>query len=294
MILTEFSFLWRKENENGCDGFRCDVGDNIPIDFWVEAVTKCREVKKDLVMINEGIKEEWLEKAFDACYAWPYSFTVRHFIQPKNGKMSIKSEKIDEQMAYVRNYEKKLPKNALLMTFMDNHDTAADDGDNRFDRTLPVEAGNAGFVLNFLRRGIPLVFNGNEIADTSRNSFFAPVEHIARAAKTVDWARIVQPEGQMRLELIRKLAKMRREDEVFYDGSMQWITEGEKEGIISFIREFGNRRVLVAANISSKMVEFSPKDIAIPNATDAMLSQNAAKRDGSIQLGPWGYIVQEL
>lgn len=278
----------------GCDGFRCDVGDDVPIDFWVEAVTKCREVKKDLVMINEGIKEEWLEKAFDACYAWPYSFTVRHFIQPKNGKMYIKSEKIDEQMAYVRNYEKKLPKNALLMTFMDNHDTAADDGDNRFDRTLPVEAGNAGFVLNFLRRGIPLVFNGNEIADTSRNSFFAPVEHIARAAKTVDWARIVQPEGRMRLELIRKLAKMRREDEVFYDGSMQWITEGEKEGIISFIRESGNRRVLVAANISSKMVEFSPKDIAIPNATNAMLSQNAAKRDGTIQLGPWGYIVQEL
>lgn len=98
----------------------------------------------------------------------------------------------------------------------------------------------------------------------------------------------------MRLELIRKLAKMRREDEVFYDGSMQWITEGEKEGIISFIRESGNRRVLVAANISSKMVVFSPKDIAIPNATDAMLSQNAAKRDGTVQLGPWGYIVQEL
>ena len=25
----------------GCDGFRCDVGDGVPIDFWVEAVTAC-------------------------------------------------------------------------------------------------------------------------------------------------------------------------------------------------------------------------------------------------------------
>ena len=63
----------------GCDGFRCDVGDAVPIDFWVEAVSACQKVKPELVMINEGTKVEWLEKAFDACYAWPWSFSIRRY-----------------------------------------------------------------------------------------------------------------------------------------------------------------------------------------------------------------------
>lgn len=230
----------------GCDGFRCDVGDEVPIDFWVEAVTACQKVNPELVMINEGTKAEWLEKAFDACYAWPWSFTVRERIA------AVGNRSLPERMAEVRTYEENVPKGALMFCFLDNHDTAADDWERRFDRTLPVEAGNAAFVLTFLRKGLPLIFNGNEIADNSLNSFFGPVEHPARAAKTVDWARALQPDGQKRLALIRKLAKMRHEDPIWSEGDMTWVTDGEKNGIIAFTRTLDTRTVLVAANLTNK------------------------------------------
>ena len=230
----------------GCDGFRCDVGDEVPIDFWVEAVTACQKVNPELVMINEGTKAEWLEKAFDACYAWPWSFTVRERIA------AVGNRSLPERMAEVRTYEENVPKEALMFCFLDNHDTAADDWERRFDRTLPVEAGNAAFVLTFLRKGLPLIFNGNEIADNSLNSFFGPVEHPARAAKTVDWARALQPDGQKRLALIRELAKMRHEDPIWSEGDMAWVTDGEKNGIIAFTRTLGTRTVLVAANLTNK------------------------------------------
>ena len=230
----------------GCDGFRCDVGDEVPIDFWVEAVTACQKVNPELVMINEGTKAEWLEKAFDACYAWPWSFTVRERIA------AVGNRSLPERMAEVRTYEENVPKEALMFCFLDNHDTAADDWERRFDRTLPVEAGNAAFVLTFLRKGLPLIFNGNEIADNSLNSFFGPVEHPARAAKTVDWARALQPDGQKRLALIRKLAKMRHEDPIWSEGDMTWVTDGEKNGIIAFTRTLDTRTVLVAANLTNK------------------------------------------
>lgn len=230
----------------GCDGFRCDVGDEVPIDFWVEAVTACQKVNPELVMINEGTKAEWLEKAFDACYAWPWSFTVRERIA------AVGNRSLPERMAEVRTYEENVPKEALMFCFLDNHDTAADDWERRFDRTLSVEAGNAAFVLTFLRKGLPLIFNGNEIADNSLNSFFGPVEHPARAAKTVDWARALQPDGQKRLALIRKLAKMRHEDPIWSEGDMTWVTDGEKNGIIAFTRTLDTRTVLVAANLTNK------------------------------------------
>ena len=284
----------------GCDGFRCDVGDQVPIDFWVEAVTACQKVNPELVMINEGRKAEWLEKAFDACYAWPWSYSIRNFLTPSlHGQATAKKKTLDEKMPGVREYEAQIPKDALMFCFMDNHDTAADDWENRFDRVNPVEAGNAAFVLTFLRRGLPLVFNGNEIADNSLNTFFAPVEDAGRARKTVDWARALQPAGQKRLALIRALAKLRHENPVFADGTQEWITGGEKLGAIAFVRRLGGKAVFVAANLTDNDVEFKAVTGGAPvvpvNGRDArfIAERGELSADGTCRLGPWGYVAVE-
>jgi glycosidase len=280
----------------GCDGFRCDVGDQVPIDFWVEAVTTCQKVNPELVMINEGSKPEWLEKAFDACYGWPWSFSIRNFLTPSlPGQVNAKHKTLDKKMSGVRDYEAKIPEGALMFVFMDNHDTAADDWENRFDRVHPVEAGNAAFVLTFLRRGLPLVFNGNEIADNSLNTFFAPVEDIARARKTVDWARALQPAGQKRLALIRALAKLRHERKVFADGSQEWVAEGEQQGAIAFVRRTGGTAVFVAANLTDKDVSFAAPGVTPKADVKPLLAENGkVSPDGAVALGPWGYVVVEL
>jgi len=258
----------------GCDGFRCDVGDQVPIDFWVEAVTACQKVKPDLVMINEGTKPEWLEKAFDACYAWPWSNSIRNFINPHHpGQKTATNRTLDQKMPGVRKYEASIPKNSLMFCYMDNHDSATDDWEVRFDRVMPVEAGNAAFVAMFLRRGLPLVFNGNEIADNGLNSFFAPVEHPMRCSKIIDWARALQPAGQKRLALIRKLAKLHHDDSAFYNGEMDWITDGEAAGAISFVRREGNRKVFVSSNLTPKAIKFAPKGVKLDAAKTPLLAE---------------------
>ena len=287
----------------GCDGFRCDVGDEVPIDFWVEAVTACQKVNPDLVMINEGSKPEWLEKAFDACYGWPFGMTVRLAINPKGLGQPMKAGTLAERMEGVRTYEAKIPSGSLMMGYLDNHDTATDDWEDRFDRACPVDAGNAAFVLVFLRKGLPLVFNGNEIADNSLNSFFAPVEHPMRTAKTVDWARALQPDGQSRLSLLKKLAKMRHEDPVWSEGEMDWVTDGEAVGVVAFVRRLGNRRVFVAANLTAKDAAFKPMVRCDGNVTPNPLLTPGAKRllgerveirtDGTCALGPYGFVAAE-
>jgi len=284
----------------GCDGFRCDVGDRVPIDFWVEAVSACQKVKPDLVMINEGTNPEWLKKAFDACYAWPWSFSIRNFLTPSlHGQVTAKNKTLDQKMPGVRAYEAKIPRDALMFCFMDNHDTAADDWENRFDRVNPVEAGNAAFVLTFLRRGLPLVFNGNEIADNSLNTFFAPVEDPGRARKTVDWARALQPAGQKRLALIRALAKLRHSDKVFAEGSQEWVTAGEKDGAIAFVRRLGDRAVFVTANLTPKPVAFTPFSVEsgvkiVPEKTPMLAEGFAADTHGVVRLGSYGFVLIEL
>ena len=279
----------------GCDGFRCDVGDRVPLDFWVEAVTACQKVKPDLVMINEGVNPEYLEKAFDACYAWPWSFSIRNFLTPSLPEQkNTRNNTLDAKMPRVRAYESKIPKDSLMFCFMDNHDTATDDWGYRFDRVNPVEAGNAAFVLTFLRRGLPLVFNGNEIADNSLNTFFAPVEDIGRARKTVDWARALQPAGQKRLALIRALADLRHRDALFQDAPMEWITDGEASGVIAFTRHADGRRAFVAANLTKKTVEFVPSKVTFDKKRKPILSEGFSLNGESVKLDPYGYVVVEL
>ena len=157
-----------------------------------------------------------------------------------------------------------------------------------------MEAGNAAFVLTFLRRGLPLIFNGNEIADNSLNTFFAPVEDIARARKTVDWARALQPAGQKRLALIRTLAKMRHEQAIFANGSQEWVVDGEKQGVVAFVRRAGDKAVFVAANLTDKAASFSVKSLS-PNADKSMIAENGkVSTDGAVSLGPWGFVVVDV
>ena len=278
----------------GCDGFRCDVGDEVPIDFWVEAVSTCQKVNPELVMINEGTKVEWLEKAFDACYAWPWSFTLRHAINPKTTTYGYvkRDAPLSEAMSRVRTYETKVPAGTYMFCFMDNHDTAPDDHENRFDRILPVEAGNVGFVLNFLRRGIALVFNGNEIADPAENSMFAAVEDTERPFRSVDWGRALQPDGQRRLALIRRLAELRHTEKVLRDGSQVWLDTTAPDSVIAFKRCLEDGTVAyVFGNVKGEPVEFRLSSGTLPTSVSNMLSSAAEIRGDVVKLGAWGYLA---
>ena len=278
----------------GCDGFRCDVGDAVPLDFWREAVAECRKARPGLTMILEGTAPAYLEEVFDACYAWPWSFTIRNALCGKTPTQGfVKGDSFPEKMAHVRDCEAKMPSDALGMCFLDNHDTAADDWENRFDRILPVEAGNAAFVLTFLRRGVPLLFSGNEIADNSLNTFFAAVEDVGRARKTVDWARALQPAGQRRLSLIRELSRLRHDNPVFADGSQEWVTAGEAQGAVAFVRRLGDRAVFVAANLTAAPVEFPSGVKPVTGVSPLLADGGEITADGLCRLGPYGFIAAE-
>ena len=148
-------------------------------------------------------------------------------------------------------------------------------------------------MLTFLRRGLPLIFNGNEIADNSLNTFFAPVEDIARARKTVDWARALQPAGQKRLALIRALADLRHRDALFQDAPMDWVTDGEAKGAIAFTRRAGGRRAFVSANLTDKPVAFTPSGVALDPARKPILAEGFSVDATGVKLGPWGYVAIE-
>ena len=294
--LIDSTLFWMK---NGADGFRCDSGDMVPLDFWEELVAECRKANPEVVFINEGNKPAAVEKAFDANYGWPWSCGVRGYLNPKVAKQKyVRSKTLRQIMDNVRQYERRLNPNSLMFVMMDNHDMASPklDGDNRFDRILPVEAGNAAFVLMFLRRGLPLLYNGNEIADSGLTDFFGPVASPTRAWKSVDWGRALQRDGQKRLALIRQLAKLHHDNPAFYDGTQEWLKAGEEANVISFVRRHGGRAVFVAANLKNMSAAYTPEPfVRFDDSKTPIFSEGFERRaDGTLAFMPYGYVTVEL
>ena len=68
--------------ELDADGFRCDMGDKVPLEFWQPAAEELRKIKPDLIMFCEGVPQrddELQLGVFDLYYNWSWS-QIRHEI----------------------------------------------------------------------------------------------------------------------------------------------------------------------------------------------------------------------
>src|SRR5437762_9970847 len=77
--MTDMLKYWIREFD--LDGFRCDVAEEVPIDFWENARAELDKIKPDIVMLAEGHKAELLLKAFDFDYSWPLHSALTNVLQ---------------------------------------------------------------------------------------------------------------------------------------------------------------------------------------------------------------------
>ena len=146
------------------DGFRCDVGDAVPIDFWKEARTRIQRVKNDAILINEGYLYEYMTVAFDSCYCFEWHELLRKIYCGEESASTLKS--------FSEDIVKKLPLGARLLRDIDNHDTASD-WEGRTETVATHDGMEQIEVLNYLIDGIPMIYAGNEIACEARHNMFA-------------------------------------------------------------------------------------------------------------------------
>jgi len=105
-------YLWKNMEywvrEFGADGFRCDVADGIPLDFWETARERLEKIRPDLCMLAEGTRREDQLKAFDLDYGW--GFTWDHAATFRAQWEKMRDERPRGGARFIR--------------FIDNHDIA--------------------------------------------------------------------------------------------------------------------------------------------------------------------------
>ena len=257
------------------DGFRCDVGDYIPVDFWNEARRRMHSIKPESVLINEGHKWDYLLTAFDSSYCFAWHDNMHKLFGGEITAAAFR-ENIKECWAA-------LPDGARLLIDMENHDTATD-----WDERIELFAGNDGMemiqVMNYLMRGIPMVYCGNELADDKRISMFANRFHMGKFEVT-DRSDSAKAASLRRQNVFKKLNQLKYESDILCYGDVLW-RDDLPENILSFERNYKSEQILFVGNVGSEPVKVKALDGKIILSNKAELC-NASE----LILEPHGYIA---
>lgn len=268
--------------EMDADGFRCDVGDGVPTDFWVEARGRMKAVKPDSVLINEGSNWNNLLKGFDSSYCFDWHVNL---YKAFSGEISAA-----ECRSFLERLANEIPSGAKLIFDIDNHDTVTD-----WPKRTEKVAGHNGMeqieVINYLLDGIPMVYCGNELADEAYHSLFANRFHMGRFETTDRRGLETLDYSLRRQEIMKGLNALKLESDILCYGSTVWVDNSAPEKLLSFSREYNGKKITFIGNISR---EKAASGFNAEFGGRVLFSNGAEKiSDGTIELEPRGYVVLE-
>ena len=281
--MTDMLKHWIREFD--LDGFRCDVAEEVPTDFWENARMELDQLKPDIVMLAEGHKPELLVKAFDFDYSWPLHSALTNVLQGRAAAFDLHREWDNENSEW--------PRGSLHMRFSDNHD------ERRAIARFGEPAALAASALMFTLDGVPLLYNGMEVGDTTESGAPALFEKLP-----VFW-----PIAERRPEYPRfykQMIALRRSSNALRRGSVEWVRNSDESRVISFVRKTPNEEMLVAINLSNQpffgsveavangFVDVTP-DVARPLPPDAPALTGAPRSRvvalPALSLDAWGYRI---
>lgn len=268
--------------EGDVDGFRCDVPDDIPNDFWIEGRRRIQTIKPDAILINEGQNVKRLVDSFDGCYAIRWGSNLHKMMC---GIMSMAELKqgYDE-------VAENTPMGGVMVRYLDTHDNVTN-----WPGRCEINYGHDGMevaqVLNYVLDGVPMVYAGNELADSADVNMFANRFYMGKYEVTNrnDKYSLASVRRQ---GIYQKLNRLCKECEVLSKGTMKWIENSQPEQVISFVREYDGKKVVFVGELTGKKTEAVLE--ADWKLKKEFMRHNCEVQDCTISLEAYGYIVMEI
>lgn len=268
--MSDVMTYWVEEMD--IDGFRADVAGYVPLDFWDDLRARLDAIKP-VFMLAEWQTRDLHARAFDATYAWEW----------KEGMQNIAQGKADTGAlyGYYSANESAWPRDAMRMTYTDNHDQNSWDG---LPQDIYGEAYEAAVVLQFTGEGIPLIYSGQECANPNSLEFFEKDPIVWNCEAPLN-------------QLFKDLIQLKTDNPVLHNGAWGATTtkveNSNSQNIFSFIRrnDDGNA-ILVVANLSDDAQTFQFTD-TLPSGTYRTFRSDTPIIIGMdpMTLPPWGWSV---
>ncbi len=215
----------------GIDGFRCDHADGVPADFWKSAITTLRAASpKPLFLLAEGARNDHLSSGFDLIFGWQAYGSIKEIYEGKRPVSDWEKSVLSDKTPSLR--------------FITNHDEAAWD-----NSTVTIfggaDAAFGAFAAVAMSGGVPLIYNGQEIAWPEKIPFFDRYK--------LDWTS-----GQDHLKRTKRLMEFRARLAAARGHDFKSFSAGK---VIAFSKYDNQESVLALINSSKEpaMIEIPPE-----------------------------------
>ena len=253
----------------GIDGFRCDVADGVPADFWKDAIEQLRAAagERKIVMLAEGKNvDNFTVGGFDMNYGWDYKDELVKVFKGAPASDLIKADKAE--------YDS-LPAGKVKLRFTTNHDHST-------EATPCVEFTNdrgamAAYVASIFPHGGALIYGSQEVGYPEPINFFKYVP--------VDWS--AKPEIYQEYKHLIGLYNA-------YPALRKGTTKAwPDDDVFIFERTDSEKRFLIAVNVRNE-----PKTISLPDSwvgaeVKDVMTDLDVKLEDSLTFNPFEYRILE-
>lgn len=251
------------------DGFRCDYADFVPQNFWSEAISQLRSIKKtNLLFLAEGKRVNHFSAGFDYTFGFEYFGAIRKVFGENKPAITLQDA---NALEYANNYNNQ----DRIVRYTTNHDVNITDG-------TPTElfggkpGSMAAFVAAAYMKSVPMIYNGQEIGYSSRIPFFTRTP--------INWST-----GD--LDMLAEYKKI-----IAFRNSSNALKTGEYKGYSSdavcvFTMETDTEKVFVLSNLTNGTVKYVIPATLSKIAWKDAFSGTVTTATTEITLQPYQYLV---
>jgi len=254
--------------EANIDGFRCDYADGVPTDFWKQAIDTLRNIPdRKLVMFAEGGKKELFSAGFDLIFGWNFYGKLKDLYESKASVATLFNANTSDYSS--------VGDGKHILRWITNHD------DNAWDNTPitvfdGVDGSISAFVISAYLGGVPLIYNGQEVACPVKLQFFSNTN------TKIDWS--LNPDV---LSTYKKLLAIRNSSEALRGGEME---NHSSEDVVAFTRTSNPEEVFVVVNVRNTTQTFSVP-VQLRSEWEDAVTNEPVSLEEQIQLEPYAYRI---
>ena len=254
----------------GIDGFRCDVADGVPADFWKDAIDQLRAAAGDrqILMLAEGKRSDnFTVGGFDMNYGWDYKDELVKVFKGASAEDLIKAD--------VAEYDS-LPAGKVKLRFTTNHDHST-------EVTPCVEFTNdrgamAAYVASIFPHGGALIYGSQEVGYPEPINFFKYVP--------VDWT--AKPEIYREY---KALIGLYNDHPALRKGTM---TAYPDKDVLLFEKTDAAERFLIAVNVRNEEKTIKTPEQWVNRHTEDLVTGQPVNFGDTFTLSPFQYIIVEF
>ena len=251
----------------GVDGFRCDVADGVPADFWKDAIDELRDCAgRRIVMLAEGKRpDNFTVGGFDMNYGWDFKDSLVNVMVKGHPAMNLFKADLAE-------YDS-LPEGKVKMRFTTNHDHA--NSISPVKEFMDINGSLAAWVATAFLHGGAMIYGSQEVGYENPINFFEYVP--------VDWSANSNLYGWY-----KQLIKIYNSNPAFRKGERRVYPY---DNVLEFERFLDNDTYLVIVNMRNEDL-----DVNLPNTWENttahdLFDNQDIKLFASIQLQPYQFYI---